>query len=146
MSEPNPFSALLKGVAASLFIYWFGVWVVQEIAAEQLIPYARYIGWAACAIATLVTAYSVGEPWDRAVLFAFAAFVAAIPMAILAESAKLLRVLTFAARVEAVSGARVNIVAQNRYLAFHVLPAIFLGITIICLAGTLMFRQRPDRY
>ena len=146
MSKPDPFAAFLKGVAASLFVYWFGVWVVQEIAAEQLIPYARYLGWAACAIATLVTAHSVGEPRDRAVLFAFAAFVAAIPMAILGESVRLLRVLTFAARVEAVSGRGVNIVAENRYLAFHLLPALFLGITIICLAGTLMFRQRQDRY
>lgn len=146
MSEPNPFVAFLKGVAASLFVYWFGVWVVQELAAEQLIPYARYVGWAACAIATFVTAHSVGEPRDRAILFAFAALVVTIPMAILGESVRLLRVLTFAAHVEAVSGARVNIVAQNRHLAFHLLPGIFLGITLICLAGTLMFRQRPDRY
>jgi hypothetical protein len=67
-------------------------------------------------------------------------------MTILGESVRLLRVLTFAAHVEAVSGRGVNIVAENRYLAFHLLPALFLGITIICLAGTLMFRQRPDRY
>ena len=67
-------------------------------------------------------------------------------MTLLGENVRLLRVLTFAAHVEAVYGAKVDIAAQNRYLAFHLFPALFLGITIICLAGTLMFRQRPDRY
>lgn len=145
MSKSDPFTAFLKGVAASVFVYWFGVWVVQEVDPEQLIPYARYVGWAACALATLVTAHSVGGPRDRAILFAFTALAATIPMAILGESVRLLRVLTFAARVEAVTGGGMNIAAEHRYLAFHLLPALFLGITVICLAGTLMFRQRPDR-
>lgn len=145
MSKSDPFTAFLGGVAASVFVYWVGVLALQEIAPELLIPYARYVGWAACGIATFVTAQSVGEPRDRAILFGFTALVATIPMSILGESVRLLRVLTFAVRVEALTGAGMNVEAENRYLAFHLLPALFLGITVICLAGALMFRRRPDR-
>jgi hypothetical protein len=66
-------------------------------------------------------------------------------MSILGESVRLLRALTFAARVEAVTGAGMNVEAEHRYLALQLLPALFLGITVICLAGALMFRERPER-
>ncbi len=146
MSKPDPFIALLKGIAASLLVYWIGVWCVREFVPDQLYPYARYLGWAACVVATLVTSTALGEPFDRVTLFGVAALAVTIPMTFMGESVRRLHVLTFDARVDAMSGAGVNIAARNHYFAFHLLPVVTGAITIICVAGTIMFRQRPDRY
>ncbi len=136
--------AVLKGIAASLVFYWVGVWVVQVVSEETLMPNARYVGWLACAIGTYVTAKAVGQPRDESALFAVLAFFIAIPLTFMGESTTLLRNLTFAARMEAVTGRRPDPLASSRYLAFHVLPAVFGGITLLCLMGTLMFRNRTN--
>ncbi len=131
----DPFVSIALGIAASLLVYWTGVWVLQEISAENLMPYARYLGWTACSIGTLITAHSLGEEMERAVLFAITAFVIAIPLSLMGESVTHLRVLTFAVRVEAVMGTKVDIAARNHDFAFHLLPGIFGGSTILMSCG-----------
>ncbi len=143
--EPSdPFVAVVKGVAASLLIYWFGVLGVQQIFGNELMPYARYLGWLACTVAALVTARSIGEPWDRATMFGLATLIVAVPMTYLGESVRMLNIITFAGRAEATLGIN-DVVAKNRYMALHLLPTVFGLITIVAVAGTLMFRQRLDR-
>ncbi len=145
----DAFVAILRGIFLSLIVYWLGVWIIRETQGPaHLLPYAKYVGWAACAAGTMLTAYSLGEPSDRIVLFGLGCLAIAIPFTFLAHSdVVLLGNLTYSARVAVAEGRQaIDPILLNKHMAFHVLPALFGFITILSLAGTVMFQQKPDRY
>lgn len=149
---PHPtdaFVAIIRGIFLSLVVYWLGVWIIHTIQTPgHLLPYAKYVGWAACVAGTMLTAYSLGEPSDRIVLFGLGSLAIAIPFTFLAHSdVVLLGNLTYSARVAAADGrGPIDPVLFDRHMAFHVLPALFGFVTVLSLAGTIVFRQKRDRY
>jgi hypothetical protein len=145
----DAFVAILRGVFLSLVVYWLGVWIIDATQGPaHLLPCAKYVGWTACVTGTMLTAYSLGEPSDRIVLFGLGSLASAIPLTFLAHSdVILLGNLTYSARVAAAEGRRpIDPILFNEHMAFHVLPALIGLVTVLSLAGTIVFRQKPDRY
>lgn len=145
----DSFIAILRGILLSLVVYWVGIWIIHGLQGPaHLLPHAKYVGWAACVLGTMITAYSLAEPSDRVILFGLGSLAIAIPMTYLAQSdVLLLGSLTYSARVAVAEGkSPVSPILFNKHMAFHVLPGLFGLVTILSLAGTVMFRQRPDRY
>ncbi len=90
----------------------------------------------------------LGEPSGRIVLFGLGSLAIAIPLTFLGQSDVLLPDnLTYPARVATAEGRNpIDPISFNKHMAFQVLPGLFGLVTILYLAGTIMFRQKPDRY
>ncbi len=154
---PDPVFAAIKGIAASLLIYWVGVKMVDQPWNTDLRQSAHFLGWAACAVGSFVTGLSLKAGWQRAAFFGVMTLVVAVPFTLLGESVRVLHGM-FGGLAEQAAGPEnrdmLGKLAQGiptkaeyeHFFAYRLLPPIFGVITLLCQAGIIMFRRRSDSY